>query len=328
MEDVLKPVSDESEIISAIKLSENVRLKSIAKKIVSIQRYAKGVEKETQSHKNLNIMFQDLCRMAVLSLTEIEDAVFEWTHPGKVASQTEENFIEEIGEKKLIRDLAKYVMFGSRIGFQYMENIGARGLPPPRRRDRISQALKQSQKGGSRKDDGEHKEHDGKNTKKKLLNSFCASHENIEMLRKEKFLLSSVSELHVLLHPWGLVPPDTTAIPRFTIEREKKQSSTPLPTMDICLSSDPVVFLQRWEAREAAVNGSLSFPRTSTHHSRKRRRSSPPRCHTPDKEGITTQENSTPFFPSLSCTALNTEVPPSVMRSIVHCGVSYLDLPL
>lgn len=318
----------ESDIILAIKSSENDRLKSIARKIVSVQRYAKGVEKETQSHKNLNIMFQDLCRMASLSLTEIEDAVFEWTHPGLVASQAEENIIEEIGEKKLIRALAKHVVIGSKIGSQYMESVGARGLPPPRKRERASLVLKPSQKSGQKNTEGDQKEYENKITKRKICNSFCSSPEHIEMLRNDKLLLSYIPELHFLLHPWGLVPPDTTAIPRFSIEREKKQNTAPLPIMDISLGSDPVTFLQRWEAREAALNGSLSSFRASSHHLRKRRRSSPSRGQTPDSETISAQRSSTPFFPSLSYTAIHAEAPPSVMRCIVHCGVSFLDLPL
>lgn len=327
MAEVLKLSREDSEIISAIKSSENERLKSIAKKIVSVQRYAKGVEKDAESQKDLNRMFQDLCRMAALSLTEIEDALFEWTHPGQVASECELCMIEEIGEKKLVRDLAQHIVVGSKIGSQYMENVGARGLPPIIKHDRGIPIRKELKKNNSKNGKDEQKGYDSKKAKS-VFELLCFSNENIDILRDERFLLSSIPEFRALLHPWGLVPPDTTAIPRFTMERERKQSSSPLPVMDICLSRDPVLFLQRWEAREAALNRSVFSPRTSTHHLRKRRRSPSCKSHTPDNDTINSQGNTSHFFPSLSRNTFCVEVPPSLMRCVVHCGVSHLDLPL
>lgn len=327
MTDVLKLSREDSEIISAIKSSENERLKSIAKKIVAVQRYAKGVEKDAESQKDLNRMFQDLCRMAALSLTEIEDALFEWTHPGQVASEVEMCLIEEIGEKKLVRDLAQHIVIGSKIGSQYMENVGARGLPPIIKHERGIPMKKELKKNNSRWIKEEQKGYDSKKGKN-IFEFLCSSNENIDILRDERFLLSSIPEFRALLHPWGLVPPDTTAIPRFTMERERKQSCSPLPIMDICLSRDPVLFLQRWEARESALNKSVFSSRASTHHLRKRRRSPSCRYQTPDDDTISSQASTSYFFPSLSRNTFRIEVPASLMRCVVHCGVSHLDLPL
>lgn len=321
-------------IIYLIKNSENERLQNLNKSLLLVEKMSKTVVKETESHKKFNKLFIDLCHMAVLSLTDIENAVYEHLHPGLSASDADIDDIQEISEKTLIHYIAKYVSIGSKIGAQYMEAVGGSSIKMNMRKKVESKPIKES---SSRKLEVSGEVGSNSSRYASTRKQSFSFNGNIGYLREKNCTLSSSHELQQLIHPWTIPPPDTSFILRATTEKAKRAPvlGQPPTVIDICLTNDPCLGLQRWESRETALNNSLGIHHNLASHVRKRRRTSPSRLRTGSlaeefsvstgSERISSLHDS--FFPSQNVGS-NMEIAPSLMRSIVHCGVSYLDLPL
>eukprot|EP00796_Vickermania_ingenoplastis_P003794 gene3794-2684_t len=327
-----REVLNQVDIIDVIKNSQNKQLQRIWGLFHGVETAAKTVVKDTDSQRKFNRMFTDLCKVAVLSLSEVEDAVYEITNPGMLACNAGVDDIMEIGERELIHSIAKHVSIGSRLGAQYMENVGMNAVKVNlrRRKERAPQKGKKthSKQSPDSKPVGSLSDFPGASD---LMRAggldpsvhFVGISENDAVafgiadssevmgrhLSQEDILLSSVQELKHLLQPWSISAPDTGFVPRCMSTRSgpggdgcrktqrdqlaflggglggPEEHKAPPPIMRICLTEDPGLFLQQWEAREAAYATLLSFPcaslggggsRGSTSvSSRKRARTSP-----------------------------------------------------
>lgn len=293
----LESLKESNLIVYLIKTSNNDRVRNIRNFLTPVERTAKIVVKETESHRKFNRMFSDLCMVAVTALSDIEDVLYEHTHPGSSAADADINEIEEISEKRLIADLSRYAATGSKLGAAYMENLGAISIKSTARkkRERVSQEIRSvKKKNKPTKEKSSNIMTEGLGSLDDLIQNnvsvqYSRSHGVMKVadLSREDFRLGSLQELQVSVNPWLISAPETGQIPRTTVEREKKQGWSQMagsapPILDICLTSDPSLFMQKWESREYALNASSSralggLPTSSSaSHARKRRRPSPP----------------------------------------------------
>lgn len=330
---MLESLRELNPIVYVIKTTENERLKSLRSLLEGVEKSAAVVVKGTESQRRFNKSFLILCESAVLSLSDIEDAVFEVKHPGMVASEVDVNDIDELSKKTLIHDISKHVSVGSKLTMQYMEHVGLSAIKSTTiNRNRNKEEPKQGKRAKIIK----------RETSSDVLTSNSEPFVGVNNTTpsqglakptveapKISNLLSTIPELEPLLLPWKILLPNVTPIPRVTVDRERekvRKQNTSVPSVfDVCSSPDASSLLQLWEQREQILNSKLV--QSQAFQCRKRRRLSPHKeVPSSGSELEASEVTSASLFPvpgyQQSCKAS-----PFLMLSIVHCGVSFIDLP-
>ncbi|CCW63421.1 unnamed protein product [Phytomonas sp. EM1] len=112
-------------LVSSMGVSQHSRLSSIYQLLSSVVQSARTVVKGTDSQRRFSACFSELCRGALMGLSDLEDSVFELRNPGKNASDATDDEVMGISEVALVKELSAYVAsHTSALTAQYLERVG------------------------------------------------------------------------------------------------------------------------------------------------------------------------------------------------------------
>lgn len=110
-------------------MSTRPKLTSVHALLASVVESARQVVKGTHSQRRFNAQFTEFVRTTLVVLPDLEEAAFEWQHPGRRASEAAEEEIAGIQERNLVKELAGFVASQSTtLTMQYLEHVGLGAL--------------------------------------------------------------------------------------------------------------------------------------------------------------------------------------------------------
>jgi hypothetical protein len=136
--------SDDSAVIQAILNSRgNPRLDTVQRLLKNVVSGAATVVRGTDSQRRFTSTYTEFCMSAVRCVADLEDAVFEHTHPGRHAADAADDEVSGIAEDALLKQVAAYVSKHTKsLGLAYLEHVALGALErqqqQQRKRERAS----------------------------------------------------------------------------------------------------------------------------------------------------------------------------------------------
>ncbi|KPI87325.1 hypothetical protein ABL78_3608 [Leptomonas seymouri] len=135
----------------------NSRLDSVQRLLKNVVSGAASVVRGTDSQRRFTSTYTEFCLSAMRCMADLEDAVFEYTHPGRRAADARDDEIDGIAEDVFLKQVAAYVSTHTKsLGLAYLEHVALGALEKQqnqRKRERTSansggRAAKASRTGG------------------------------------------------------------------------------------------------------------------------------------------------------------------------------------
>ena len=125
----------------------NPRLDSVQRLLLNVMSGAATVVRGTDSQRRFTSTYTEFCLNAVRCMADLEEAVFEHTHPGRRAADAAEDEIAGIAEDVFLKQVAAYVSTHTKsLGLAYLEHVALGALEKQQQQQR----KRERASGGSR----------------------------------------------------------------------------------------------------------------------------------------------------------------------------------
>ncbi|GET89160.1 hypothetical protein, conserved [Leishmania tarentolae] len=109
--------------------SSRAQLTVVHRLLKSVLSAARNVVRGTESQRKFTSLYTEFCISAVRCLADVEDAVYELTHPGCHAADAADCEVEGIADSDFLKQVAAYVAtHTSALGVAYLEHVGQSAL--------------------------------------------------------------------------------------------------------------------------------------------------------------------------------------------------------